>query len=188
MLDDRREWFDIKHAVSSNTTAGNKASLIAADNDGIAGGETFLRSVKPVGGTEMFDALEEATAVFKVRKKNTQRLPIIVLITDGEVADEERILKHVQTQIGSGRIFCVGIDTAVNSGLLTRLAVLGGGMVLVSPGDELEQALVNIGREIGVPLVTGLSLDLSNQGQEISISPDAARIFLRVALPHLCLP
>ncbi|MBK9204194.1 MAG: VWA domain-containing protein [Candidatus Obscuribacter sp.] len=171
-FDDRREWFDIKHAVSSNTTAGNKASLIAADNDGIAGGETFLRSVKPVGGTEMFDALEEATAVFKVRKKNTQRLPIIVLITDGEVADEERILKHVQTQIGSGRIFCVGIDTAVNSGLLTRLAVLGGGTsALVSPGDELEQALVNIGREIGVPLVTGLSLDLSNQGQEISISP-----------------
>lgn len=171
-FDDRREWFDIKRAVSSNTTAGNKASLIAADNDGIAGGETFLKSVKPVGGTEMFKALEEATAVFKVRKKNNQRLAIIVLITDGEVADEERLLKHVQTQIGSGRIFCVGIDTAVNSGLLTRLAVLGGGTsALVSPGDELEQALVNIGREIGVPLVTGLSLDMSNQGQDISICP-----------------
>lgn len=173
-FDDRREWFNIKHPVSSNFAASTKASLIAADNDGIAGGESFLKSVQAVGGTEMYDALEEATAVFKVRKKSkSPRLAIVVLITDGEVADEERILKHVQTQIGSGRIFCVGIDTAVNSGLLTRLAVLGGGTsTLVTPGDALEQALVNIGREIGVPLITDLSLDLGKQSEAVSIAPD----------------
>ncbi|MCC7529338.1 MAG: hypothetical protein IT342_12515, partial [Candidatus Melainabacteria bacterium] len=44
--------------------------------------------------------------------------------------------------------------------ILTRMATLGGGTsALVTPGAKLEKALSQIGREIGVPVLTGLKLE-----------------------------
>ena len=92
-------------------------------------------------------------------KAKAKRQAIVVLITDGEVADESHILKTIQGRVGDTRVFTVGVDTAVNDGFLKRLASLGGGTsTFVPPGDALENALINVAREIGVPLVTDLHI------------------------------
>ena len=54
----------------------------------------------------------------------------------------------------------VGVDTAISEGFLTNLARLGRGTsTFVAPGTALEDALVSIGRDIGRPLVTDLTLE-----------------------------
>jgi Ca-activated chloride channel family protein len=92
----------------------------------------------------------------------------------------------VQTQLGDARVFAVGVDTAVNSGFLKRLASLGGGTcTLVTPGDALDEALRSVGREIGTPLVTGLKVEGAEELAPANM-PDlfagrAATVFFRCA-------
>lgn len=141
--------------------------FIKADEDGIALGEKFLREIQPRGGTEMHAALTAVGSLIKDQSKR-KRQPIVVIITDGEVSDESRILSLVQTEFDKARVFCLGIDSSVNAGLLQRMANLGGGTsTLVPPGAELEKALQSIASEIGVPVLSKIEVELlSDKGQD----------------------
>lgn len=133
--------------------------LSPADEGGLARGNAFLRSIEARGGTEMGSGLAESLQRLGGRD-GLERAGIIVLITDGQVGQEAAILKAVQEGLGDSRVFTVGIDTAVNEAFLKRLAALGGGTATCCvPGGALEEALAGIGREIGVPLITGLTVD-----------------------------
>jgi Ca-activated chloride channel family protein len=141
--------------------------FLFADERGLDLGNKYLRSITARGGTELYHALREAISCLKQRSNASGRMPVIVLLTDGQVGDEARILKEIQTQLDDSRVFTVGIDTAVNEGFLKRLAALGGGTAtFVSPGAQLESALKHVGREIGVPLVTDISIKDVSAGIE----------------------
>ncbi len=147
--------------------SGRQHKFFPASLKAIERGVSYLRSIDARGGTEMqgaledcFDVIEQAAASEKsTSKTKAKRQAIVVLITDGEVADESHILKTIQGRVNATRVFAVGVDTAVNDGFLKRLASLGGGTsTFVPPGDALENALINVAREIGVPLVTDLHI------------------------------
>jgi Ca-activated chloride channel homolog len=146
--------------------------FIMADEAGIERGDKFLRQVEARGGTELDMAMQNAISVIKSEMK-TGHIPIIVLLTDGEIGDEGRVLKRIQTELGDARVFTVGIDTAVNEGFLKRLASLGGGTsAFVTPGENLEKALLAIGREIGSPLILDVEIDDGDSGLDRdSVSP-----------------
>jgi Ca-activated chloride channel family protein len=128
-----------------------------ADEGGIDKGEKWLREISARGGTEIDNAMSEALA--QVRNTGESRVPVIVVLTDGEVGDESSLLKRLQTGLGDARIFTVGIDTAVNDGFLKRVAAIGGGTsTFVEPGARLEEALQAVGREIGAPVITDLKI------------------------------
>lgn len=146
---------------------GNR--FVHSDEGGKQQGERYLRGITARGGTEMHSSLQEAIITMKSRGEPGKRLPIIVVLTDGEVGNESPILKHVQSELGDIRVFAIGIDTAVNDGFLNRLATLGGGTAsFVQPGTQLEDALSGIGREIGTPIVTNLTLEDVNCGLDAS--------------------
>jgi Ca-activated chloride channel homolog len=130
-----------------------------ADEGSIDRGEKWLRAVAARGGTELGVAMAEALGAMRARGETAGRVPVIVLLTDGQVGDESRVLKKLQAELGDARVFTVGIDTAVNDGFLRRLAAIGGGTsTFVEPGTRLEEALEAVGREIGTPLVTELRI------------------------------
>ena len=143
-----------------------------ADEGGIEQGEKWLREIFARGGTQLDLAMAEALA--QIREHSSEgRVPVVVLLTDGQVGDESGVLKHIQAELGGARVFTVGIDTAVNSGFLRRLAALGGGTsTLVEPGTRLEEALQAVGREIGTPLVTGLRVSGEVSGAAPERLPD----------------
>ncbi len=155
-FDDRTEWMGAApHALGSPTDA----VLRRAEPREVARGEAFLRGIGSRGGTELLPALDDTAAVFDSRRESSGRAPVIVVLTDGEVGDESAILARVQSRLIDVRVFTIGIDTAVNSGLLQRLASTGGGTsAFVTPGAGLEDALRAVGREIGEPLVTDLNV------------------------------
>src|SRR5690606_2729466 len=75
------------------------------------------------------------------------------------VGNEDQILAELADRLGGVRIHTVGIDVAVNSGFLHRLAALGRGRYeLVESEDRLDEAMENIHRRIGTPLLTDLEL------------------------------
>lgn len=145
-FDDCVEWLEYR-----------QERLLEADEEGIARGEKYLRTINARGGTEMYRALGDALQLLDNRSKRAGRASVIVFITDGQVGDESRILKRIQQEIGDARVFTVGVDTAVNKSFLKRLARLGGGTcTTVNPGAHLEEALQAVGREIGNPLAVEL--------------------------------
>lgn len=156
-FDDRMDWFE-------------NGAFRVADEEGLAVGEKWLRDVDARGGTELTTALSTALKAVASRGTDAHRMPILVLLTDGEVGDESSAMKEVQRNLGDARLFTVGIDTAVNDGFLRRLASLGGGTAtFVVPGEQLESALRGVGREIGRPVLTDPRAVEAETGENVAL-------------------
>jgi len=116
-----------------------------------------LAAVDARGGTEMVAPLQRAAALLAGDAPERDR--VLILVTDGQVGNEDGLLKSLGRELKHIRVHTVGIDTAVNAGFLNRLAALGGGRSeLVESEDRLDEAMDAIHRRIGTPLVTGLRL------------------------------
>lgn len=116
----------------------------------------FLAGLGARGGTEMLRPLREALALLEA---SGHRDRVLVLVTDGQIGNEDQILRELAASLASVRVHAVGIDQAVNAGFLSRLAVAGGGRCeLVEGEDQLDEAMERIHRRIGTPVVTGLRL------------------------------
>ncbi|MEV4354464.1 VIT domain-containing protein [Nonomuraea sp. NPDC049625] len=115
-----------------------------------------LARVDARGGTELLEPLRRAVALLGGRD---ERERVVVLVTDGQVGNEDQILEQAGGALSAMRVHTVGIDRAVNAGFLGRLAGLGAGRCeLVESEDRLDAAMEQIHRRIGAPLVTDLSL------------------------------
>jgi Ca-activated chloride channel family protein len=122
------------------------------------------------GGTEMLAPLEQAVRLLTgaagpqaagaaEAERGSGRDRVLVLVTDGQVGNEDQILERMGTRLTRIRVHVVGIDQAVNAGFLSRLAAAGRGRCeLVESEDRLDEAAARIHRRIGAPLVTGLAL------------------------------
>ncbi|MEY9929157.1 Ca-activated chloride channel family protein [Catenulispora sp. GP43] len=116
-----------------------------------------LAAVDARGGTEMETPLHQAADL--LTGDGTDRDRVLILVTDGQVGNEDGMLKSLGRKLKHIRVHTVGIDSAVNAGFLRRLATLGGGHCeLVESEDRLDEAMDAIHRRIGTPLVTGLRL------------------------------
>jgi Ca-activated chloride channel family protein len=121
----------------------------------------WLGKIEARGGTEMAGAMAEAVRLLD--SADSERQPILILVTDGQVAGEDAILRTVTRQSPSGRIpriHTIGIDRAVNAGFLRRLADTGSGTCdLVESEDRLDAAMDHIHRGIATAALADLKLE-----------------------------
>jgi Ca-activated chloride channel family protein len=109
----------------------------------------FLTGVQADGGTELLQALEQATQLLAVDDPTRDRW--LVLVTDGQVSGEDELVARV-AQAPGVRVLALGIDDAVNGALLKRLArSTGGRLELVQKEAELEDALDRLHLLLGSP-------------------------------------
>ncbi|GGU27292.1 VIT domain-containing protein [Lentzea flava] len=114
-----------------------------------------LAAVQARGGTELFEPLREGLTL--LARASEERDPVLVLVTDGQVGNEDQLLRDIAPVINRTRVHAVGIDTAVNAGFLGRLAAQGAGRCeLVESEDRLDEAMTHIQRRIGAPVITDL--------------------------------
>ncbi len=149
------------------TLPGLPVGLAAATDQNRFRAVEYLAGVGARGGTEMAGPLERAVNVLgECSAEEEDR--VLVLITDGQVGNEDQILSTLGQRLKSIRVFTLGIDRAVNEGFLRRLAERGGGACeLVESEARLDEVMQSIHRRIGTPLLTGLYLE----SEGISIEP-----------------
>lgn len=141
----------------------------------------WLGKIEARGGTEMELALKAGLALLKRPRKTKgeptatasdapARDPILVLVTDGQIGDEDRVLARLQKSLGATTLHVIGIDTAANAGLLTRLADSSGGTHdIVESENRLDEVMDRIQERLVAPIVTDVRLE----GDGIEILEDS---------------
>lgn len=139
---------------------GLNADLVTADVAGRAAATAFLGRVTAHGGTEMEAALQLGLDLLAGGYQDRER--ILVIVTDGQVTNEAALLQSLDSRIKGTRVFAIGIDDAVNSGLLTRLATTSGGVCeLVESEARLDDVLERLHRRLSTPTLAELTLDFA---------------------------
>ncbi|MFD1373056.1 VIT domain-containing protein [Actinoplanes sichuanensis] len=152
--DDRFAVLTFDHEV--DRPAGLDSGLVEATDRHRYRAVEHLARADARGGTELLSPL---TAGLALLADSPGRDRVLVLVTDGQVGNEDQIVKQVAPLIGTIRVHTVGIDRAVNAGFLGRLAAIGAGRAeLVESEDRLDEAMEQIHRRIGAPVVTGLTV------------------------------
>lgn len=159
----------------TETPPGLPETLVEATDRNRFRAVEFLAGLDARGGTEMLSPLRRATNLLH---EVTVRERVLVLVTDGQIGNEDQILSELAPKLTGVRVHTVGIDRAVNEGFLQRLAGSHGRCELVESEDRLDEAMHNIHRRIGTPLVT----DLQVTQDGLSVDPTT---FAPAPLPDL---
>lgn len=149
------------------------SSLVAASDRQRFRAVEFLATIDARGGTELAEPLDRAVTL--LGHDDPARDRILVLVTDGQVGNEDQILKALAPRVRGVRIFALGIDRAVNEAFLRRLAGLGDGSCdVVESEDRLDEVMDAAHRRIGSPVLTGLGLEPLELGAErLPLVPDS---------------
>jgi Ca-activated chloride channel family protein len=152
-------------------------ALVAASDRHRFRAVEFLAGLEARGGTEMAEPLGRAATLLGGGYRDRDR--VLLLVTDGQVGNEDQILRELSPRLRGARVFSVGIDRSVNAGFLGRLGELGnGGFELVESEDRLDEVMDRVQRKIGTPVVTELSI----AGEGLDLEPDTT---MPVRLPDL---
>jgi TonB family protein len=118
--------------------------------------DLFIDQLAAQGGTEMLPALRFALT----QPRSQDKLPLVVLLTDGQVGNEQQILEALEKHLGNARLYTFGIGTALNDYLLRAAARRGRGTVeFVSPYQDLEEVIGRFQSQVASPLLTDVSLE-----------------------------
>jgi Ca-activated chloride channel family protein len=156
--DDRFAVLAFDHEVETPPTLGD--GLVQATDRHRFRAVEHLSRMDARGGTEVLEPLRRG---LRLLTDSGSRDRVLVLVTDGQVGNEDQVLRETSGSLAGVRVHTVGIDRAVNAGFLGRLAIAGGGRCeLVESEDRLDEAMERIHRRIGSPVVTGVTLESNN--------------------------
>jgi Ca-activated chloride channel family protein len=127
-------------------------------------GIAFTNSLVADSGTEPLEAIKFA---FTSRSNSSANyLRQIIFLTDGQVSNEYEILLTVSRYIDRDRLFTIGIGSAPNSYLMTKLADYGrGAFVHIGSIEEVESKMLELFNKLTSPALTNINITLP---QEIS--------------------
>lgn len=155
-----------------------------------------LEALGANGGTELAPAL--AHVLEKLAAHASGRPASLLLITDGQVGNEQTILRQLASH-PQLRVHVFGIDTAINDGFLQKLAAQHhGSACLLSPQDDIAGAVRRLGERLRRPVLTSIGVpegwELAGQGlpdlhagEVLSLPLKAARRKLPVSESSLML-
>ncbi|MSQ83818.1 MAG: VWA domain-containing protein [Myxococcales bacterium] len=99
--------------------------------------DKWLEHIDARGGTELLPALHAAL--------NLSNSGLIVLLTDGQIGNEDEVLAETIRMCKGARIYSLGIGTAVSEGLLQQMAEqTGGALERVHPDDGLDERVITL--------------------------------------------
>ena len=106
-----------------------------------------------MGGTEMEKALASTFAL-----AGSENPPCVLLITDGEVQEHEKLVRRAS--VSAHRIFTVGVGTAIVDIFLQSLAQkTGGACELVSPQEGMAEKILSQFHRLRQPKLDAIQID-----------------------------
>jgi Ca-activated chloride channel family protein len=154
--------FDIiKFSTEAYSLFGN---IEDANETNIKRAEKFIKNLKPVGGTN----IEEALSLALKENNNSRRSHLIIFITDGkptigETNDDVLIKKLKNSNKTQTRIFTFGIGNEINTHLLDKITeVTKATRSYITPNEDIEVKISNFYDKVQSPVLTNLSLSFGS--------------------------
>ena len=155
------------------------------DEKSLGEGLTYLTaSQADLGGTEVVAPLEHIYA--KSAMKNIERQ--IILLTDGEVGNEDKVMALVKSHVTNTRFFTIGIGTGPNEHLIRGLARAGRGTCeFIYPGERIEHKMLKIFQRVMEPEFSAIQINWNGSSFEqapaqLSIfAGNSASVFVRLS-------
>jgi Ca-activated chloride channel family protein len=108
------------------------------------------------GGTEILPALRQALK----SPQDSARLQQIILITDGQVGNEEELFELLHQRVGSRRLFTIGIGSTPNSHLMRKAAESGRGtFTYIGNVNEVKEKLDGLFKKLEHPVLNNITID-----------------------------
>jgi Ca-activated chloride channel homolog len=139
----------------------------------LAAGIEYLNRITAQGGTNLYDALQEALRP----RPDPNMLPIVLFLTDGQPTvgqTSERAIRQMATKANlfSRRIFTFGVGVDVNSPLLENLATTSRGCpTFILPREDIEVKVSQVSRRLSGPVLADPVLSV-----EESTTADTPRV------------
>ncbi len=118
----------------------------------------LVRNIQTRGGTEMYPAISYALSNFSYA---TSAMKQLIFLTDGAVSGENSLFSLISNNLGTARLFTIGIGSAPNSYFMSRAAELGRGSHLhIGKTEEISAKMNELFLKIENPAITDLKLTL----------------------------
>src|SRR5699024_952649 len=102
------------------------AQSVKATPDNLDIASQYTHGLQASGGTEMLPALKKALAGGS-GDDGDGRIRQVIFLTDGAISNERQMLAAIGRDDGRSRIFTIGIGSAPNEYLMSRMASVGRG-------------------------------------------------------------
>lgn len=115
----------------------------------------FVAGLDAGGGTMLLPALQQAMR----QPRQDGNLRYIVVMTDGELGNEEQVLDGLRQDLGDARLFMVAVGSAPNHFLAQKMAEYGrGAFTSISSPDEIRQQMGALLNRIESPVLSDIAL------------------------------
>jgi len=115
----------------------------------------YVEGLSADGGTEMVPALRQALK----SPQDSTRLQQVILITDGQVGNEDELFELLHHRLGARRVFTIGIGSTPNSYLMRKAAEFGRGtFTYVGNVSEVKETLDALFKKLEHPVLNDIQL------------------------------
>jgi Ca-activated chloride channel homolog len=128
---------------------------LLATSENLDAARRYVKHLEAGGGTEMLPALEHL-----MKKPEAQGcLRHIILLTDGDLGNEEQIFSALRSDLGGARLYTVAIGSAPNLFLATKMAQFGRGTFThIADNSEIQDQMGKLFSSIESPVLTDVKL------------------------------
>ena len=124
-----------------------------------------------LGGTELLAPLQDIYAGRADKNRNRK----IVLITDGQIGNEQEVSRLAQENTRTTTLFIVGIGYGPNEYLIKQLARSSGGAAeCMTPGDRIEPVVLRLFQKVLGGKISDVTI---NWGMEVDQAPFNVAIY-----------
>ncbi len=162
----------VRFSTEANSLFDNP---LKANQSNLAKANAYIKKLKPIGGTN----IDEALALALQNKKSSDRPYFVVFMTDGKPTlgetNTNALLKKVKTvNSDNTRIFTFGIGTELNTHLLDKLTEMTNAYrTYVLPDEDIEIKVSDFYTKVSSPILTDLKIDFDKNVNISQVYPKA---------------
>ena len=135
---------------------------LEVNENNIKDAKDFINSLHADGGTKALEPLKEAMLM----DQDVNKVKMIVFITDGDLGYEKKVFDLVKNNLGTARLFSIGIGSAPNGHLLEKVSKSGRGTyTYINNINQVNEKMKSLLNKIDMPVLTDIKLNLKGQNE-----------------------
>lgn len=127
----------------------------------------YIDTLSASGGTEMHPALRHALSL----QPATGHLKLVIFLTDGNVGNEDELMRLLENELGRSRMFTFAIGSAPNEHLIRTMAEQGRGQArFIRSHEDIGDEMADFFRTLEAPVLTDITLtwqDADGESREL---------------------